>query len=114
MPSIVGPKDVSPLMTVLRERWVLTLATSPRPADPHAPAGVPYPTPLFYAVADAGVAGEGPRLVFAGLYCESETVGELRGVQLQGEVSPLERIAAPAAADLRAIYLERHPVAAPH
>lgn len=134
MPPIAGPTDVSPLMTVLRERWVLTLATSPRPADPHTPAGVPYPTPLFYAVADAGVAGEGPRLVFAsrpdsahgrhlgegptavaaGLYCESETVGELRGVQLQGEVSPLERLPAPAAAELRAIYLGRHPVAAAH
>jgi uncharacterized protein YhbP (UPF0306 family) len=132
MPPLVGPQDVSPLMTVLQERWVLTLATSPRPADPHALAGVPYPTPLFYAVADAGVAAGGPRLLFAsradsthgrhlgegptavaaGLYCESEVVGELRGVQLQGEVSPLDQFSAPAAAELRAIYLARHPVAA--
>lgn len=132
MPPLVGPQDVSPLMTVLQERWVLTLATSPLPADPHALPGVPYPTPLFYAVADAEVAeggprllfasradsthgrhlGEGPTLVAAALYLESETVGQLRGVQLQGEVSPLDRWPAAAADGLRAIYLARHPVAA--
>lgn len=132
MPVLVGPEDVSPLMTVLRERWVLTLATSPRPADTHAPADVPYPTPLFYAVADADVAGRGPRLVFAskpdsthgrhlgegptpvaaGLYLETEAVGELRGVQLRGLVSPLERLPADPAAELRAVYLGRHPAAA--
>lgn len=112
-------------MTVLRERWVLTLATSP----PHAPGEppVPYATPLFYAVADPADAGRGPRLVFAskpdsahgshlgagptlvaaGLYLESEAVAELRGVQLRGEVvlgaGPAERAA----------YLARHPGAEP-
>jgi uncharacterized protein len=118
MSSTQGPQDVSPLMNVLRERWVLTLAT--------LPAGelVPYATPLFYAVAElAGPhlvfasdplsahgrhLGDGPTGVAAGLYLESDSVAELRGVQLRGEVRPL----GPADGALRAAYLERHAGAA--
>lgn len=107
-------------MLLLQERWVLTLATL-------AATGEPYATPLFYAVAPPAHPGEGPRLVFAsrpdsahgrhlgdgptavaaGLYLESHDIGELRGVQLRGEVIPT------AAADPRAAYLERHPGAEP-
>src|SRR5687767_301715 len=106
-------KDVSPLMDLLRERWVLTLATAPRAnaADPQP--HVPYPTPLFYAVADlpgppmlvfatrpdsthGRHLGDGPTAVAAGLYLESEAVAELRGVQLRGDVVRLA--GAPAAA----------------
>ncbi len=120
-------------MNLLRERWVLTLATSPRPdpADPADPlAAVPYPTPLFYAVADlpgppvlvfasrpdsthGRHLGDGPTAVAAGLYLESESVAELRGVQLRGEVV---RVATAATAAtllpvLRAAYVGRHPAA---
>ncbi len=124
MPTIpADTQDVSPLMSVLRERWVLTLATSPPAADGDPTPPVPYATPLFYAV--AGLVGGGPRLVFASrpdsahgrhlgagptavaaaLYLESEAVSELRGVQLRGEV-----VLGAGAAD-RAAYLGRHPAA---
>ncbi len=124
-----APRDVSPLIKVLQERWVLTLATSPRP-DPAEPAAhVPYPTPLFYAVADlpdlsgpwlvfaskpesthGRHLGDGPTAVAAAVYLETESVGELRGVQLRGEVVRVTA-EAPAAAGLRAAYLGRHPAA---
>ncbi len=108
-------------MAVLHERWVLTLATTaPGEAAPHA-------TPLFYAVVP-GEHGEGPRLIFAsrpdtthgrhlgegpttvaaGLYLESESIGELRGVQIRGEVVPVPLTSATA----QAAYLARHPGAA--
>ncbi len=83
MSPIDPPEDVSPLMAVLQERWVLTLATVPAPLSPtetphEAPplprpvsqsAGAidepdyPYATPLFYAVAEHLTAA--PTLVFA-------------------------------------------------
>lgn len=119
-------EDVSPLMAVLRERWVLTLATIAGPGDGDREPGVPHATPLFYAVAagprlvfasrpDSGHGrdlGAGPTRVAAGLYLESEDVSGLRGVQLRGEVAPLDRWPAPAQAELRAAYLARHPGAA--
>ncbi|MBK7827294.1 pyridoxamine 5'-phosphate oxidase family protein [Nannocystis sp.] len=108
-------------MAVLRECWVLTLATTV-PGE-----AAPYATPLFYAVVP-GEQGDGPRLIFAsrpdtthgrhlaegpttvaaGLYLETESIAELRGVQLRGEVVPLP----PTAVAARAAYLERHPGAA--
>jgi hypothetical protein len=112
-------------MTVLDERWVLALAT-------RADDGLSYPAPLFYAVAGPPGPGLGPRLVFASrpdsahgrhlgdgptlaaaaVYLESEVIGELRGVQLRGEVVRLDRLPGPAQEPLRAAYLRRHPVAA--
>ncbi len=105
-------------MNVLRERWVLTLATLP-PGE-----RVPYATPLFYAVAvhtgphlvfasdplsaHGRHLGDGPTAVAAALYLESDAVAELRGVQLRGEVRPL----GPGDAALRDAYLERHAGAA--
>jgi uncharacterized protein YhbP (UPF0306 family) len=108
-------------MALLRERWVLTLATT-IPGEP-----TPYATPLFYAVTPPQRPGEGPRLLFASrpdsahgrhlgegpttvaaaLYLESLAIAELRGVQLRGEVVPT------AAAASLAAYLERHPGAEP-
>ncbi|HEY0132638.1 MAG TPA: hypothetical protein VGB85_01125 [Nannocystis sp.] len=130
MPAPEPTKDVSPLMDMLRERWVLTLATSPGANAVDPEPRIPYPTPLFYAVADlpgppllvfasrpdsthGRHLGDGPTAVAAGLYLESEAVAELRGVQLRGEVV---RVAgAPAAAGLipvlRAAYVGRHPAA---
>jgi uncharacterized protein YhbP (UPF0306 family) len=142
MPPIDPSADVSPLMAVLQERWVLTLATIPPAstaeplADPAAEVNAadesdyPYATPLFYAVAVLPAAG--PALVFAsrpdsahgrhlgagptrgaaGLYLESEDVSQLRGVQLRGEVAPVERWPGDAPLRLRAAYLQRHPGAA--
>lgn len=116
-------------MELLRERWVLTLATLPPPnaADPRSL--VPYPTPLFYAVADlpgpprlvfasrpdsthGRHLGGGPTAVAAALYLESESVAELRGVQLRGEVVRIPADA-PDATALRSAYLGRHPAAEP-
>ncbi len=105
-------------MALLRERWVLTLATI-------APGEAPYTTPLFYAVAPdrrtgprlvfasrpesthGRHLGEGPTTVSAALYLESHNIAELRGVQLRGEVMPTATTASLAA------YLERHPGAEP-
>lgn len=123
-------KDVSPLMAVLRERWVMTLATLPLPDPSDREAKVPYPTPLFYAVLAADLPsgpqlvfasdpdsthgrhlGTGPTAVAAGLYLESERVDELRGVQLRGGVVRAS-VTAAATAAARAAYLGRHPTAA--
>lgn len=105
-------------MALLRERWVLTLATI-------APGEPLYTTPLFYAVAPDRHAGpqlvfasrpesthgrhlgEGPTAVAAALYLESHDIAELRGVQLRGFVVPT------ATAASLATYLERHPGAEP-
>ena len=131
-------------MALLRERWVLTLATSPLPNSADDPRML-HATPLFYAVADlpgpprlvfasrhdsthGRHLGDGPTAVAAGLYLESESVAELRGVQLRGEVvristamaepaesaesaEPAEPAAAVSADLLRSAYLGRHPAA---
>lgn len=130
MPPIDPPDDVSPLMAVLQERWVLTLATIPRleSADSDDEAGYPYATPLFYAVARSGSPtlvfasrpdsahgrhlGAGPTRCAAGLYLESEDVSSLRGVQLRCAVAPVELWPGDVPAGLLAAYLERHPGAA--
>ncbi|MBA3546118.1 MAG: hypothetical protein H0T76_06530 [Nannocystis sp.] len=142
MSPIDPPEDVSPLMAVLLERWVLTLATVPRPISATATPGesapdaaiaesdYPYATPLFYAVAEHLIAtptlvfasrpdsthgrhlGAGPTRCAAGLYLESEDVSGLRGVQLRGEVALVERWPGDAPDGLRAAYLRRHPGAA--
>jgi uncharacterized protein YhbP (UPF0306 family) len=127
MPPIDPSDDVSPLMAVLQERWVLTLATMPRleSAAPDDEAAYPYATPLFYAVALAASPtlvfasrpdtvhgrhlGAGPTRCAAGLYLESEDVSGLHGVQLRGEVAPVELWPGAAPTGLRAAYLERHP-----
>jgi uncharacterized protein YhbP (UPF0306 family) len=114
-------------MRVLQERWVLALATL-APDDQ-----LPYATPLFYAVAalpgcpaptlvfasradtcHGRAIADGPTAVAAAIYLETETVGEVRGVQLRGDVLVSTRLGPEAAASLRAAYLERHPVAAAH
>jgi uncharacterized protein YhbP (UPF0306 family) len=114
-------------MRALQERWVLALATL-APDD-----GLPYATPLFYAVAalpgclapilvfasradtcHGRALAAGPTAVAAAIYLETETVGEIRGVQLRGEVVVCTRLRGDASGSLRAAYLERHPVAAAH
>lgn len=113
-------------MSVLRERWVLALAT-------HAPDQRLHATPLFYAVAElAGceapllvfasradtchgrAIGDGPTAVAAAIYLETEVLEQVRGVQLRGEVVVCARLRGDAPATLRATYLERHPLAAAH
>jgi len=122
------------VVSVLSERWVLTLATH----DPTAPE-VPYPTPLFYALVESPVAlgSRGPCLVFvsasttrhaaqlgagptpaaAATYLETTNVAELRGAQLRGQVWRADTLNARVggggtlAAELRRAYVERHPVA---
>lgn len=118
-------------MTVLRERWVMSLAL----VDPQDPA--PGSTPLFFALVEPDSVGRhaAPLLVFASsprsrhgqlcvdalapvaagasVYLESETVGELRGAQLRGTVHRAARCTPAVTEALRARYLARHPVAAP-
>lgn len=124
--STTAEEDVRLLMDVLRERWVLALATTT--AD-----GLPYATPLFYALAslppaDAPILvfasradtchgraiGDGPTAVAGAVYLETETLGVLRGVQLRGDVAVCSSMRAGDHADLRRAYLERHPAAAAH
>lgn len=114
-------------MRILAERWVLTLAL----ADGD---DAPYPAPLFYALAEPGtladhdapivlfvsdpssrhgrLTGAGPIAAAAAVYLESETVGELRGAQLRGSLVREDALESDAEA-ARAVYLARHPVAAP-
>lgn len=128
MSPIDPTDDVSPLMAVLRERWVLTLATQPGLDATGDEAAYPYATPLFYAVAPGASPalvfasrpdtthgrhlGAGPTRCAAGLYLESEDVSGLRGVQLRGAVAPVELWPGDAPTGLREAYLERHPGAA--
>ena len=117
---------VSRLMLILKAHWVFTLATRPPAGGPSAP----HCAPLFYAI-DPGSnetapvlvftsdpdsthglhIGQGPTQVGGALYLESETVGELRGVQLRASAVRLDNNA-DREASARAIYLARHPVAA--
>ncbi|MBI4878722.1 MAG: hypothetical protein HY812_03555 [Planctomycetes bacterium] len=119
------------LLEILREHWVLALATR----DPEDASREPYSTPLFYALVDEErLPGCGaPVLVFAGkessahgrhlglgptrasaaVFLETETVGQIRGVQLRGHVVQAAACARRAASAFRAAYLTRHPVAAP-
>ena len=115
-------------MQILAERWVLTLALD----DPGAP---PYPTPLFYALAEPGalaghaaplllfassanshhgrLAGTGPTAAGAAVYLESETVGILRGAQLRGTLVRDDLLREGVATAARAHYVARHAVAEP-
>ena len=112
-------------MEVLRERWVLALATT-------TPDGLPYATPLFYALAalppfDAPILvfasradtchgraiGDGRAAVAGAVYLETEELGVLRGVQLRGDVAVCSSLRAEHHADLRRAYLDRHPAAGP-
>lgn len=125
-PRLPVENDVSLLMSALRERWVMALATL-------APDHLPHATPLFYAVAalatveapllvfasraDSGhgvAIGDGPVTVAAAIYLETEVLDEVRGVQLRGDVAVCTRLRGDAHAAARATYLERHPVAASH
>lgn len=120
-----APEDMRLLTDVLRERWVLALATTT--AD-----GLPYATPLFYALAslppsDAPILvfasradtchgqaiGDGPTAVAGAVYLETEELGVLRGVQLRGDVAVCNGLRAEHHAELRRAYLDRHPYAAP-
>ena len=120
---------VSALMSILAERWVLSLAL----AD--ARAGLPYSTPLFYALAPPHTIGEHacpllisasamdshhgrlaglePTPASAGVYLETEDVPQLRGAQLRGDWVHESCWTEAGAAALRRIYLERHPGAEP-
>lgn len=128
----VSTDPVSALMLVLAERWVMTLAQT----DADAPAGTPpYPTPLFYALAEPNslgrhaaplllfassanshhgrLAGRGPSPASAAVYLESEEVGALRGAQLRGILVREDALAGDVRATARARYLARHPIAEP-
>ena len=125
-------------MRVLSERWVLTLAL----ADPGAPGSEvgaevqpPYPTPLFFALAEphtigrhaapllvfasdpdshhGQLAGPGPTPAAAAVYLETMSVGQLSGAQLRGSLVREDRWTPLGAAGLRQRYVERHPVAEP-
>lgn len=113
-------------MQILGERWVLTLAL----ADG---GDAPYPTPLFYALAQphslgqhaaplllfassatsyhARLAGIGPTAASAAVYLETEELGVLRGAQLRGALVREEAMSEPERAAARALYLARHRVA---
>ncbi len=128
MSTSPSPDPVSALMQILVERWVLTLALS----DGDAP---PYPTPLYYALAEPGtlgdhpaplllfassasshhgqLAGTGPTAAAAAVYLETEAVGLLRGAQLRGTLVREDLLDAPTRAAARAHYLSRHAVAEP-
>jgi uncharacterized protein YhbP (UPF0306 family) len=118
---------VSALMRILREHWVLTLALD----DPEADA--PYPSPLFYALAEpdtigrhaapllifisdpashhGGLIGRGPVPAAASVYLETEEVGLIRGAQLRGTLIREDGFSAAGAARMRKRYLARHDVA---
>lgn len=120
------PDDHAHLVSLLSERWVMTLATQD--------AEAPYSTPLFYALdADPMVPGSrGPWLVFisdpathhgqhlgagptpvsAATYLETEEVASIRGVQLRGTVHRGDSLPSAVRERARAVYLARHPVAA--
>lgn len=124
------PSPVSALMRVLRERWVTTLALGDREA-----ALGPYPTPLFYALAEPDsvgrhaapllifasdpdshhghLLGAGPTTAAAAVYLETDVPGQLRGAQLRGVVVRDDRWTEHGASELHRVYLARHPVAAP-
>ena len=100
--------------------------------------GTPYCTPLFYALEQApgesarsaapclifasdpasshaqhigsGPAGSDPTWVGAAIYLETETVGQLRGAQMRGQVTCLEP-GGDGEAQARSAYLARHPIA---
>jgi uncharacterized protein YhbP (UPF0306 family) len=115
-------------MRILGERWVLTLAL----ADGDE---APYPTPLFYALAEPSslgrhaapvllfassasshhgrLTGIGPTAASAAVYLESEAVQTLRGAQLRGLLLRDDALTQAAAQAARAIYLARHRVAEP-
>jgi uncharacterized protein YhbP (UPF0306 family) len=115
-------------MRILGERWVLTLAL----ADGD---DAPYPTPLFYALAEphslgnhaaplvlfassasshhARLAGIGPTAASAAVYLETEELQVLRGAQLRGALVREDALSEPERAAARARYLARHRVAEP-
>jgi uncharacterized protein YhbP (UPF0306 family) len=132
MSRIMIPPDLAPvsaLMRVLGERHVMTLALTDEAAD------APYPTPLFFALAEPDsigrhvapilsfasdpqsqhgrLTGRGPTPAAAAVYLETEELGQLRGAQLRGTLIREDRFTPAGAASLRASYLARHAVAAP-
>lgn len=122
-------EPVSALMRVLGERHVMTLALTDESA------AAPYPTPLFFALAEPDsigrhaapilsfasdpnthhgrLAGRGPIPAAAAVYLETEQVGQLRGAQLRGALIRDDCWTATGAASLRASYLARHAIAEP-
>jgi uncharacterized protein YhbP (UPF0306 family) len=125
--SALELEPVSALMRVLTERHVMALVLADQPA--------PYPTPLFFALAEPNsigrhaapilafasdplshhgrLADRGPTPAAAAVYLETEQVGLLRGAQLRGSLIREDRWTAAGAASLRAGYLARHPIAEP-
>jgi uncharacterized protein YhbP (UPF0306 family) len=124
-------ESVSALMRILAERHVMTLALT----DQTDAADAPYPTPLFFALAQPNsiglhsapilsfasdpqshhgrLTGRGPTRAAAAVYLETEAVGQLRGAQLRGTLLREDCWTATGAASLRAGYLARHAVAEP-
>lgn len=114
-------------MRVLGERHVMALALT------DTAAAAPYPTPLFFALAEPDsigrhaapillfasdphsqhgrLAGRGPTQAAAAVYLETEQVGQLRGAQLRGTLLREDGWTAIGAASLRAAYLARHAIA---
>jgi len=117
------------LRELLKEHWVLSLATR----DPDDPEAAPYSTPLFYALhwlpdglhpgapvlVFAGKPttthgrhlGRGPTRVSAAVALETETVGKIRGAQLRGLVIQAGSLEPATAKSLYRSYVQRHPVA---
>jgi uncharacterized protein YhbP (UPF0306 family) len=120
-------EPVSALMRVLAERHVMALALTDEAA------AAPYPTPLFFALAQPDsigrhtapilsfasdpsshhgrLAGRGPIPASAAVYLETEELGQLRGAQLRGTLVREESFTTAGAAGLRASYLARHAIA---
>lgn len=95
----------------------------------------PYPTPLFFALAQPDsigrhaapilafasdpdshhgrLAGRGPIMAAAAVYLETEDVRQLRGAQLRGRLLRDDLFTAAGVASLRASYLARHAIAEP-
>lgn len=130
--SITPAGDLDHLVSVLSERWVLSLATLDDQGAPYvaplyfassAPASTPARDPaarrtppdlVFASSADSAHGrhlGTGPTLVAGSVAWETSEVGSLRGVQLRGFVSRDDVITTADATRLRADYLRRHPIA---
>lgn len=115
--------DVSALMAALDGPAVFALALldDARPsATPlfFARGGTPEQPILWWASSPrsghAQASGEGPVLAAGATWDEPRGIETLRGVQMRGNVRRADTLPAPLASRGRALYLARHPAAAPH
>jgi uncharacterized protein YhbP (UPF0306 family) len=96
----------------------LYFALGSPPVLPPGPTHAHHPPPtLVFAGSPHSAHGQhlgaGPTLVAAAVAWETTEIGALRGVQLRGAVWRHDRLDEADAAQARADYLSRHPVAAP-